>query len=104
MEKPLVQLTDIDVAYQKQVALTNVSFSIHERDFIGIIGPNGGGKTTLGFNIAMNVADHDKVGVVVITLEMAAIEVGFSTLAKHSKQTTSVHVCITLISSSRTPH
>ena len=47
IEKPLVQLTDIDVAYQKQVALTNVSFSIYERDFIGIIGPNGGVKTTL---------------------------------------------------------
>ncbi|WP_348663740.1 metal ABC transporter ATP-binding protein [Chlamydia vaughanii] len=27
--------------------INNVSFTIHEGDFVGIIGPNGGGKTTL---------------------------------------------------------
>ncbi|CAG9046406.1 High-affinity zinc uptake system ATP-binding protein ZnuC [Chlamydia abortus] len=27
--------------------INNVSFTVHEGDFIGIIGPNGGGKTTL---------------------------------------------------------
>ncbi|BAE81578.1 ABC transporter of metals [Chlamydia felis Fe/C-56] len=27
--------------------INNVSFMVHERDFVGIIGPNGGGKTTL---------------------------------------------------------
>lgn len=47
MEKSLVQLKKVDVAYQKLMALTNVSLSINELDFIGIIGPNGGGKTTL---------------------------------------------------------
>ena len=47
MEKPLVQIMNMDAAYQKQVVLTNVSLSINDRDFIGIIGPNGGGKTTL---------------------------------------------------------
>ncbi len=47
MEKPLVQIKEMDVAYQKQVVLTNVSLSINNLDFIGIIGPNGGGKTTL---------------------------------------------------------
>jgi len=47
MEKPLVKIMNMDAAYQKQVILTNVSLSINDRDFIGIIGPNGGGKTTL---------------------------------------------------------
>jgi zinc transport system ATP-binding protein len=46
-EKPLVKMREVDVAYQKQIALTNISLNIHERDFIGIIGPNGGGKTSL---------------------------------------------------------
>jgi len=37
----------IDASYRDKVVLSNVSLSIYERDFIGIIGPNGGGKTTL---------------------------------------------------------
>ena len=47
MDKTLIQIKEMDAAYQRQVVLTNVSFSINDRDFIGIIGPNGGGKTTL---------------------------------------------------------
>ena len=32
---------------RRQLVLSNVSLSVFEQDFIGIIGPNGGGKTTL---------------------------------------------------------
>ena len=47
MDTPLIRIQDMDAAYQRQQVLTNVTLSIYERDFIGIIGPNGGGKTTL---------------------------------------------------------
>lgn len=47
MNAPLVSIKDMDVAYQKNLVLSKVSFKVFERDFIGIIGPNGGGKTTL---------------------------------------------------------
>ena len=47
MTTPLIEIRNMDVAYQKTQALTNVSFSVFEHDFIGIIGPNGGGKTSL---------------------------------------------------------
>jgi len=47
MSTPLVEIKHMDVAYQKQLVLSNVSLSIFEHDFIGIIGPNGGGKTSL---------------------------------------------------------
>ncbi len=47
MTTPLIEIKDMDVAYQKTLALSNVSFSVYENDFIGIIGPNGGGKTSL---------------------------------------------------------
>ena len=33
--------------YENHVVLENVTMSVEENDFIGIIGPNGGGKTTL---------------------------------------------------------
>ena len=47
MSNPLLEIKNLDVAYQKQLVLSNVSLSVFEHDFIGIIGPNGGGKTSL---------------------------------------------------------
>ena len=42
-----LKLTDVGYSYQNQPVLENISFSIEEGDYVGIIGPNGGGKTTL---------------------------------------------------------
>jgi zinc transport system ATP-binding protein len=42
-----LQLNRINIFLQGQPVLQNVSFSIEEGEFIGIFGPNGGGKTTL---------------------------------------------------------
>jgi len=47
MSAPLVEIKNMDVAYQKKLVLTDVTLSVFENDFIGVIGPNGGGKTTL---------------------------------------------------------
>ncbi|MFO7671598.1 MAG: ATP-binding cassette domain-containing protein [Bacteroidales bacterium] len=47
MENPIVQIRNLEAGYQGNRVLRNVSLSIMEHDFIGIIGPNGGGKTTL---------------------------------------------------------
>lgn len=46
-EQILVELKSITVGYSGEVALKDVNFKIRKNDFIGIIGPNGGGKTTL---------------------------------------------------------
>lgn len=43
----LVTLSDVSVAYEGYEALQHVDLEIGDRDFLGIIGPNGGGKTTL---------------------------------------------------------
>ena len=43
----LIELKDITAGYEKKTVLHNVSLQIWEDDFLGIIGPNGGGKTTL---------------------------------------------------------
>ena len=43
----LVSLHDVSVAYDGHEALQHVNLEIFDRDFLGIIGPNGGGKTTL---------------------------------------------------------
>jgi zinc transport system ATP-binding protein len=33
--------------YDQEIVLEDINLSVQERDFIGLIGPNGGGKTTL---------------------------------------------------------
>lgn len=45
--EPLISIKNLAVGYENQLVLNNVSLTIKENDFIGVIGPNGGGKTTL---------------------------------------------------------
>lgn len=44
---PLLSLRDLSVAYDDREVLHDVALTIYADDFLGIIGPNGGGKTTL---------------------------------------------------------
>ncbi len=43
----LVSLRNVSVAYDGCKALEDVSLDVYDDDFVGIIGPNGGGKSTL---------------------------------------------------------
>lgn len=43
----LIKIENLTVGYDKNPVLHNVNLKIFEKDFLGVIGPNGGGKTTL---------------------------------------------------------
>ncbi|MDO9511778.1 MAG: metal ABC transporter ATP-binding protein [Bacteroidales bacterium] len=43
----LLEIKNLSAGYGSNVVLREVDFSVSSRDFIGVIGPNGGGKTTL---------------------------------------------------------
>lgn len=43
----LIELSHVTAAYGHKVVLRDISLVIGKDDFLGIIGPNGGGKTTL---------------------------------------------------------
>lgn len=45
--EPVVELRGVSFAYDGLPVLRNVDFELLEGDFVGIIGPNAGGKTTL---------------------------------------------------------
>lgn len=47
MSSVIIQLEDIYAAYEGKVVLKNVNLKVYDKDFLGVIGPNGGGKTTL---------------------------------------------------------
>ena len=43
----LLELSSVYAGYDNKVVLKNINLTINKTDFLGIIGPNGGGKTTL---------------------------------------------------------
>lgn len=45
--KPIIEIKNLSAGYDGRTVLHDVNLSIYERDFLGIIGPNGGGKTML---------------------------------------------------------
>lgn len=47
MKKSLISIRDLWVEYDNTTALEGVNVDIYEDDFLGIIGPNGGGKSSL---------------------------------------------------------
>ncbi len=43
----LLEMKSVSVAYDSNTVLHDVDLKVYDNDFIGVIGPNGGGKTTL---------------------------------------------------------
>lgn len=44
---PIIEIKNLSAGYDGRTVLRDVNLTIYQRDFLGIIGPNGGGKTTL---------------------------------------------------------
>jgi len=47
METPAVEIRDLWFAYHEKPVLLDINLLIRQGDFLAILGPNGGGKTTL---------------------------------------------------------
>ena len=47
MAQPIIEVRGLSAGYDGRTVLHDVNLTVYERDFLGIIGPNGGGKTTL---------------------------------------------------------
>jgi zinc transport system ATP-binding protein len=45
--EPIIQATDLSFSYNGVPVIEHISFNIEKGDYVGIVGPNGGGKTTL---------------------------------------------------------
>ena len=43
----LFEMHSLSASYGANIVLQDINFTVNEKDFIGVIGPNGGGKTTL---------------------------------------------------------
>ncbi len=54
-----IKIEGLSVAYTKEDTLTNLSLTVNKGEFVYIIGPNGGGKTTLIKAILGMLAPHN---------------------------------------------
>ncbi len=46
-KKTIISLKDVSYSFDSQPALDHINLDVEEGDYLGVIGPNGGGKTTL---------------------------------------------------------
>lgn len=45
--KNIIEVENISFGYTSEMVLKDITLNIHQGDYLGMIGPNGGGKTTL---------------------------------------------------------
>jgi len=59
LDKPIIKLEKISLSFGKREILDNISFSINEGQILGLLGPNGVGKSTI-FNIITGLIKPNK--------------------------------------------
>lgn len=47
VRQKIIECKNLSFAYQGEEVLKDINFDVYDKDFLAIIGPNGGGKTTL---------------------------------------------------------
>lgn len=47
MAEPIIVLDNVSFRYEELSVLEDICLTVREKDFLGIVGPNGGGKSTL---------------------------------------------------------
>ncbi len=59
MSQPIIEIQNLSFAYNNQAVLKDVSLTVKQGEFLALIGPNGGGKTTL-LKLILGLLDADK--------------------------------------------
>ena len=62
--KPMIKLDKISLAYGKRKILDNISFSINENQILGLLGPNGVGKSSI-FNLITGLINPDYGSIII---------------------------------------
>ncbi len=58
-DKPVISIKNLWAGYEADTILEDISFEMFQNDYVGLIGPNGGGKTTL-IRVILGLLKPDK--------------------------------------------
>ena len=50
MVNPIIKMSEIEYSFENKAILNKINIQIKQKEILGIVGPNGSGKTTV-FNI-----------------------------------------------------
>ena len=56
---PLIEIENLSFSYDKELVLQDINLKIYDKDFLLLIGPNGGGKSTL-LKLILGINDTNK--------------------------------------------
>jgi zinc transport system ATP-binding protein len=78
MRSPVIKVDDLWFSYNGNPVLKDVNLKIYPRDFLAVIGPNGGGKTTLiKLMLGLLAPDRGTVRVFGHSPREAAVNIGY---------------------------
>lgn len=76
--KPVIEIDNLNFSYSREPVLTNVTLSVPAEEFLGIVGPNAGGKSTLiKLILGLLEADSGTIRVLGKTPVMARSRIGY---------------------------
>ena len=55
---PIIKLQKISLSFDKRMLLDNISFNLNQGEILGLLGPNGVGKSTI-FNLITGILKPD---------------------------------------------
>jgi len=75
---PVIEIKNVSASYNGFPVLEEINLTVHDTDFIGLIGPNGGGKTTL-FKVILGLLKPTRGSVRIMgrTVEDGRCSVGY---------------------------
>ena len=59
MSKPVIEIKNLWFSFNGEQVLQDVNFTLYHKEFLAMIGPNGGGKTTL-LKLMMGLFEADR--------------------------------------------
>ena len=68
-KKPIIKLEKITLSFEKRTLLENISFNLNQGQILGLLGPNGVGKSTI-FNIIIGLIKPNYGSVIIIQFHL----------------------------------